>query len=322
MSLLVIGESLIDVIYDADNAVRARQPGGSPLNVAIGLSRLGREVMLLTHIGKDADGQAIQDYCEREGVELQPGSVTATPTSLAHAHLSQDLSGIYSFEIHPNYPHPPTDPHERAALLESAPKLVHFGSVGAHLAPGNQAIKEWLDLYHGTSTISYDPNIRLDLVGPATRVREEITNFLPYIDIFKASEEDLAAVFTNETPAQIAQHCLKAGVKLFVVTYGSNGLELFTTQHQVRMPAIKAEIVDTVGAGDSLMAALIDGLAKMSVLGAENSNGLANISRGMLVSLGKFAATAASITVQRRGANPPTRKEVAAQSDLYSVGAL
>ncbi|XCB29449.1 PfkB family carbohydrate kinase [Arcanobacterium hippocoleae] len=135
MSMLVIGESLIDVFYNSDNQADARLPGGSPLNVAIGLSRLGRDISLLTRIGNDPDGKLIQEYCEHEGVALIPGSVTAEPTSLAHAQIAADRSAVYRFDIHSDYPHPPTDPEERAALLETAPQLIHFGSVGAHLAP-------------------------------------------------------------------------------------------------------------------------------------------------------------------------------------------
>ena len=322
MSMLVIGESLIDVFYDSTDEVCARQPGGSPLNVAIGLSRLGRDVSLLTRVGNDADGKIILDYCGKENVKLLEGSITTAPTSLAHAHFAADLSAIYSFDIHSDYPHPPTDETQRAALLAKAPRLIHFGSIGAHLAPGSETLKEWLAFYKRTSTISYDPNVRLDLCGPEEHLRSQIEDFIPYIDIFKSSYEDLTAVYGNVPATQLAQKFLAAGVKICVITYGPDGLEIFTKRHQVRMPAIQVDVVDTVGAGDSLMSALIDGLARMSVLGPEDENGLANIPRGMLVSLGAFAATAASITVCRRGANPPTRKEVAAQSELYSVGAL
>ncbi|XCB31052.1 PfkB family carbohydrate kinase [Arcanobacterium hippocoleae] len=188
--------------------------------------------------------------------------------------------------------------------------------------PGSETLKEWLNFYKDTSTISYDPNVRLNLVGPKERVIAQIEDFIPFIDIFKASYEDLAALYGDIEPAEIAQKFLSSGVKLITITYGGNGLEIFSAQHRVRIPAIKVQVVDTVGAGDSLMSALIDGLARISMLGAEDKTGLANISKGMLVSLGAFAATAASITVCRQGANPPTRKEVAAQSDRYSVGAL
>lgn len=322
MSMLVIGESLIDIFYDSEDRVYAQQPGGSPLNVAIGLSRLGRDVSLLTHIGNDPNGQIIRDYCANEGVELLSGSITDEATSLAHARISPNHSAVYCFDINSDYPHPPKDPVARAKLLENPPQLIHFGSVGAHLSPGHEILKEWLAFFKGISTISYDPNIRLDLCGPKEKLMAQIEEFIPFIDIFKASYPDLTAVYGEIPAAELAQKFLSAGIKICVITYGPDGLEIFTTRHQVRMPAIRVDVVDTVGAGDSLMAALIDGLARMSLLNTEDINNLTNIPRGMLVSLGAFAATAASITVCRQGANPPTRKEVAAQSDLYSVGAL
>lgn len=322
MTMLVIGESLIDVFYDPDGQLTARHPGGSPLNVAVGLSRLGRKVSLLTRIGNDPDGKLILDYCKSENVFLVQGSITETATSLAHAHLNENHSANYNFEIYSDYPLPPTDEKERATLLANAPQVIHFGSLGAHLAPGNKALRKWLNFYRDTSTISYDPNVRPDLIGSKKMMIEQINEFVPFIDIFKASSEDLNALYGDENPTDIAQIFLNAGVKLFAVTYGSEGLALFTKNNQVHIPAIPVKVVDTVGAGDSLMSALIDGLARISALDVNDKNMLANISRSTLVSLGSFAVTAASITVCRQGANPPNKKEIAAQSDLYSVGAL
>ncbi|WP_124054201.1 carbohydrate kinase family protein [Arcanobacterium ihumii] len=322
MTILVIGESLIDIFYNQDGEELDRRPGGSPMNVAIGLARLGRDTSLLTRIGDDAAGDSIVEHCAADRVHLVAGSVTADPTSLAQAHLGADGSANYTFELHSDYPMPPTDERERADLLDGAPRLVHIGSIGAHLEPGAKAVREWIKFYRPKSTISYDPNVRLDVVGPASKLREEVESFLDLVDVFKASKEDLEFLYEDFDLDVAVDKVLDAGVSLVVITDGSAGLHLYTKNHQVTIPAISVEVVDTVGAGDSLMSALIDGLGRLSVIGREEVDAIRGLSKTMLTTLGYYAATAASITVTRRGANPPNRAEISAQSEKYSLEGL
>lgn len=332
MTVLVIGEALLDIfsgIHVPGSATSGEEstetvssPGGSPLNVAVGLARLGRKTQLLTRIGSDAFGEKIIAHCRQAGVTLMPGSVTGEPTSTATATLRGDGSANYDFRIVSSYPHPPQDSRSREKLLANPPAHLHFGSLGAHLKPGNTAVREWIEFYRGSASISYDPNVRLQVTGSPAKMRAEITSLLPLIHIFKASAEDLSALYGNRPASETARELLDAGVLLVAVTAGKDGLRLFTRQHEMTIPAAKATVVDTVGAGDSLMSALIDGLGRISMLGAEDVKGLLRISKAALVSLGSYCATAAGITVTRRGANPPTRKEIAAYSEKYSVGAL
>ncbi|MBM7824819.1 fructokinase [Arcanobacterium pluranimalium] len=322
MTILVIGEALIDIFYNQAGAEIDRRPGGSPMNVAIGLARLGRDTSLLTRIGDDAAGDSIVEHCAADRVRLVNGSVTSEPTSLAHAHLGADGSASYTFELHSDYPMPPSDEHEQADLLECAPRLVHIGSIGAHLEPGAAAVKEWIKFYRQKSTISYDPNVRLDVVGPAEKLRGEVESMLEYVDVFKASKEDLEFLYEDLDLDVAVDAVLNAGVALVVITDGGAGLHLYTKEHRVTVPAVKVDVVDTVGAGDSLMSALIDGLGRLSVLGREEVDAIRGLSKTMLTTLGYYAATAASITVTRRGANPPNRQEISAQSEKYSLAGL
>ncbi|MCI5826235.1 MAG: carbohydrate kinase [Arcanobacterium sp.] len=322
MNMLVIGEALIDVIYDAHGTLIGRYPGGSPLNVAVGLSRLGRETALLTRIGDDAPGDVIVDHLNASHVALVNGSVSAEPTSMAYAHVDEQGHAHYDFDIRSSFPAPPTDPAEREKLLADAPKHVHIGSIGAHLLPGAETVREWLSFYHSTATISYDPNVRIGLAGTAEDYRQQIENYATVVDVLKASIEDLELCYGEMDSAAVhdlAHHYLDSGVSLVVLTEGARGLSLFTADHTIHVDALPVNVVDTVGAGDSLTSALIDGLARLSVLGRTDVSRIRQQSASMLTSLGTYCATAAAITVTRAGANPPTRREISAHSDSYAV---
>lgn len=310
MSFVVIGEALVDIFQSGDGV--RQTPGGAPLNVAVGLGRLRRVVTLVTRIGDDEAGNQIAEHLADSGVRLFPGSIDPRPTSVAHASLDEDGIASYTFDLVSDYPAP-----ENIECLGS-PALVHIGSIGAHLQPGAAVVRQWLEAFHPTSTISYDPNVRLSLLGEPQRVLDDIDQFIEFVDVVKASDEDLHALLGTKDPDVGAQYFLDRGVSFVVVSQGSQGLKLYTPTTSASVRAPKVPVSDTIGAGDSLMSALIDGMSKMSVLGAEDRASLAKISQQGLASLGTYAAAAAAITVTRAGANPPTRAELNHQMDLFA----
>lgn len=306
---LVIGEALIDVVKRASGETN-RHPGGSPMNVAVGLARLGRRVHLLTRFGDDADGDTLREYIEGAGVTIVPGAVDSDATSIAIASIDDSGSPTYHFDVYSSYVEPPSSPEKIDELLAEPPLHVHIGSIGAHLRPGAETVRRWLELLHPHSTISYDPNVRLSILGSAQSVIDDMEEILPHVDIVKASTEDMEELTGEEvSPDEAAQFFLARGVKFVAITMGSKGVKLYTPVTSVAIPALTVDVVDSVGAGDAMMSALIDALARISVLGEERQ-GLTEISPQMLTSVGQFAATAAGITVSRAGANPPTRAEM------------
>lgn len=317
MSFLVIGEAVVDKVPRGDEITS--HPGGSPLNVAVGLGRLGRNTTLITRIGDDDEGEIIADYLADSGVRLHPGSIDDRPTSVAKARLDEDGNATYEFSLLSDYPEPPTEVGDISNLVYAAPQLIHIGSLGAHLEPGADKLREWLKILSRTSTVSYDPNVRLSMVGPREKLVAEVDRLMEFVDVVKASNEDLGELFGDDDPQRGASYFLDRGASLVVITLGAGGVQLFTKQESAHVSAPKVDVVDTVGAGDSLMSALIDGLAKMSLLGREDETGIASMSHSSLASLGSYAAAAAAITVTRAGANPPTRAELAKSMDLYSV---
>ena len=151
---LVIGEALIDIV-ERDGQIIGEHVGGSPLNVAIGLARLGRGVDFLTHVGDDPRGRRITEYVKQSGAELVPGSMTADHTPTALATLDESGSAQYVFDID----------WELAGTPEVAPPLVaHTGSIATVLEPGCRAVAALLDAYHLSATLTFDPNVRPVLI--------------------------------------------------------------------------------------------------------------------------------------------------------------
>ncbi|MGV9195780.1 carbohydrate kinase family protein [Arcanobacterium canis] len=316
MSTFVIGESLVDIITRPEGTIR--YPGGSPFATAVGLSLLGRRTQLLTRIGNDDDGALLRQRLEESGVQLVKGSIDSRPTSTAQATINEHGAASYEFSLVSDFPLPPEDPQLRRKIQENAPRAVHIGSLGAHLEPGRTAALEWLKLYAGRSTVTYDPNIRLNVMGSRTKVLGQIDEMMPYIDVVKASDEDVCALLGEISPQEAAPYFLERGAKLAVITRGPEGVFLSTGHESISLPAAMVEVVDTVGAGDALTAALIDGLGRFSVLGGEETAHISDLSAPVLRSLGAYAAAAAGIAITRAGANPPTRAELQAESELYA----
>lgn len=294
---LVIGEALIDIV-EREGQVTGEHVGGSPLNVAVGLSRLGRGVDFLTHIGKDARGERIVDYVNQSGVQLVSGSSTAERTPTAVATLDAGGSAQYTFDID----------WQLAGTPEVTPPLVaHTGSIASWLEPGCRATAALLDAYHLSATITFDPNVRPALVEDGDAVRGRIDRLVERSDVVKASDEDMRWIDSNRSPEQIAQTWLDLGPAIVAVTMGDRGAFAMCAAGVVRVPAYAVEVVDTVGAGDSFMTGLIDALWSSGLLGAERRRDLANIGTDALTGVVRTAALSSALTVARAGADLPDR---------------
>ncbi|PNH83652.1 carbohydrate kinase [Arthrobacter sp. AFG20] len=289
---MVIGEALVDVVASAEGAVE--HPGGSPSNVAYGLGLLGIRTALLTSIGDDDRGRAIEAHLQRAGVTLLPGSRTPGRTASATATLAADGSATYDFDIH--WELPPVAP-------PSLPKVLHTGSIATFLAPGAAAVRTLLEQAHRECVITYDPNIRPALLGSQAEARTIFEELVPLTDVVKLSDEDAHWLYPDLQLEDTAARILALGAGLAVVTRGSEGSLLATPELQLVVPAVRSAVADTIGAGDSYMAALIYGLL------ARGTDGLAP---AVLETLGRTASKAAAITVRRPGANPPTAAELLA----------
>jgi fructokinase len=297
---LVVGESLVDIVVPVTGP-RVEAPGGSPLNVAVGLARLDVPTLLVTQLGDDAYGELVARHAEESGVVLAAGSVQAgRRTSTATAHLDADHAASYEFDLAWDL--------DRQQLPEDA-AAVHVGSLGAALPPGRDAV---LDLLAQAADrfVSFDPNVRPAFVGDPAAAWRELAEVAACARLVKCSEEDLAALRPGEDEADLAAELLGAGAtELLVVTRGGAGASGYRDGTRVDVPAPRTAVVDTVGAGDSFMAALLAVIWGWG-LTEDGEGSLDALDEPRIALLLTGAVTAAAVTVARRGANPPTRREL------------
>ncbi|WP_426311269.1 carbohydrate kinase family protein [Cellulosimicrobium sp. E-16] len=300
--VLVVGEALIDVVHRADGSVD-EHPGGSLANVALTLGRLGRDARLATWLGPDERGDAIRAWLDDSAVTLAPGSTDADRTSVATAHLDAHGAATYEFDLEWRVP---------AGTAPAAGTLaVHTGSIAAVLEPGASDVRALVAAARDTATITYDPNARPALMGDPADALARIEALVDLADVVKVSDEDVAWLVPGADPVAVAHRWLALGPALVVVTFGGEGAVAVTAAGEQRVAAPRVSVVDTVGAGDSFMGALVDGLWDAGLLGADRREALRAIDAATLAALLERCAAVAAVTVSRAGANPPRRAELA-----------
>lgn len=299
----VVGEALVDLVGERGGAAFVAHPGGSPANVAIGLTRLGSSVRLVTRLGEDPFGELVRGHLEDNDVQVDAGPVDGTQTSLAIASLAGGAA-TYDFRILWDVEH----------LTDLAPGTValHTGSLATALEPGAAEVLDHLrrEDERGKVTISYDPNVRSSLMGSPQDARAGVEEIVALADVVKVSDEDLEWLYEDETDVDVARRWLASGPALVVVTRGGDGVVALTAEEEVERPSRVIDLADTVGAGDSFTAGLLDGLRLSGLLGGENREALAVVDEETLAGVIDRAATAAGITCSRAGANPPTAREL------------
>jgi fructokinase len=300
---VVIGEALVDLVGQRGGRTMVAHPGGSPANVALGLARLGDQVALITRLGRDSFGEMVSAHLKASGVRVDGGPDAGTKTSLAVASLAAGVAA-YDFRIE-------WDIGDLAPLPVET-RCVHTGSLATALAPGAAHVTALLERERerGRVTISYDPNVRPALLGSPEEARPGIEHLVSLSDVVKVSDEDLRWLYPDRRDADVAKDWLALGAPLVIVTRGGAGVFAVTTHLELDRPATPIDLVDTVGAGDSFTAGLLDGLGRADLLGGVRRDALARIDESSLISVLDEATLIASITCSRPGADPPTWAEV------------
>lgn len=300
---LVIGEALIDRV---ERRGAVEHVGGSPLNVAVGLARLGRHVDFLTHIADDESGQRIAADLKSSGVQLVPGSVSAERTPAAVATIADDGSAAYTFDLQ----------WRLSGTPEVAPPLlVHTGSIAAVREPGCLAVAALLEAYRVSATVSFDPNVRPSLIPDRDAAQARIAHLVERSDIVKVSDEDLKWIDPDREPQRTARGWLASGPAIVVLTLGARGAVAFCAAGDVRVAARPVRVVDTVGAGDAFMAGLLDALWELGLLGADRRAALSRVGLDALTAALQAASLASAVTVSRAGADLPDRAALRAQAN-------
>ena len=215
--LTVIGEALVDVVSREGEEPRAHV-GGSPMNVAVGLARLGHDVQFLGRYGRDEYGRQVADHLAGNGVRL-PFDADALPTSVAQATLDETGAASYDFQLDWSLDVSP----ERIDELLRDTDALHAGSIGAMLEPGATVVGQALERARGHALISYDPNCRPSIIPDSSDARARAEKIVALSHVIKASDEDLLWLYPHRSIEDSARAWLKAGARLVVVTRGAMG---------------------------------------------------------------------------------------------------
>lgn len=280
------------------------------MNVAVGLARLNQPVQFLGRYGQDEYGEQVADHLRENNVSL-PFNPDSKPTSVAQATLDQAGAATYDFQLDWSL----DVSEDQIDQLVKDTGLLHVGSIGAMLEPGATMVRKAVERAYQHALISYDPNCRPTIIPDSSDARARAEAIVASADIVKASDEDLLWLYPHRSIEDTARAWLQTGARLVVVTRGALGpwaVSRGTGREGVDTPAARVDVVDTVGAGDSFMAALISTLTDRGLSGADARRGLDALGKDDVLEILRYAAAAAGVTVSRSGADLPTRDELPA----------
>ena len=306
----VIGEAIVDLIPAGPARTFQAVPGGSPYNVAIGLARLGHHATLMARLAETAFGRILRDHAQAEGVDLHAAPSAAEPATLAVVSLDAQARASYDFYLEGT-----ADWQWTAAETGGAPArtaVLHFGSIASWTPPGDARIVELAGQMRsrGDVLVTYDPNVRPGLLADPRHGREVAERAIGLAHLAKASSDDIAWLYPDVAPAEVARRWLELGATMVVITSSADGASAYTAQGwSVRRPALDVDVIDTVGAGDSFTAGLIGSLLSR---GQHAPADLARCPADQVSGALDDAILVASINCERRGNDPPTAADVAA----------
>jgi len=316
---LVCGEAFYDVFVDAETPggfVLDARLGGASFNVALGLARMGLPAGQITGVGDDQLGRAITAAMTREGIDTR--YLAAKPgarTTLGLVSLSAGGGASYAF-----YRHEAADtlvtPEDLPAALDGIEALI-FGCLSilddrsgeSFLGLARRAAGRREGRAENGPLICLDPNIRPSVVPDMQLWRDRVEAFAASADFIKVSDQDLEFLYPGEAPDAVAARWRDGGARLVMMTRGAGGATAWGGWGAaVARPAPQITVADTVGAGDTYLAATLCALAER---GLASPGGLDRLDAATVAQVMEFAMQAAAITCTRRGADLPRRAELA-----------
>ena len=309
--ILVAGEALVDLIVEPSGALTAHT-GGGPYNAARTLGRLGAPVAYVGRLSSDAFGRRLRAGLEADGVRLAVPHPTEQPTTLAVAELDEHGAATYRFYLEGTSAAGLVDGDVEA--LPASLDAVHVGTLGLVLEPTATTLERLVHRLPMDVLVMLDPNCRPAVPTDAVAYRNRLDRLLARADVVKVSGDDLAYLFPGVDARDGARSLLGHGPSVVLLTDGAAGVHVLTARGEHTVPAHPVRVVDTVGAGDAFGGAF---------LAAWTAQGLG---RGDLVRDDDVrrcvaaAAVVASVTCERRGADPPRLGALAATSPAaYAV---
>jgi len=294
----VVGEVLIDLIPDGNKYVAI--VGGGPANTGKAAAKLGVETYLIDGISNDEYGQMAKAELLAANVLLDYAQYSNKPTCTAKVTLSKSGSASYEFVIEGTATFDFSDqwlPNPQRLK----PSLLHIGTLATVIEPGASVLFEWAQSVANVAPIIFDPNIRPAVLGDRDEYVIKVEKWVEISSAVKVSDDDLNWLYPGKAIDEIVNNWLEVGVQLVVVTLGDKGITAYRKNEQISVDAVKVVVADTVGAGDTVGAVLVEAIV---------NNGLDKLTGEVLKRMLNRAVKAAAITVSRTGANPPSKDEI------------
>jgi fructokinase len=299
MTIWVCGEVLIDLIPGADG-VRVGHVGGGPANTAKALARMGHDVQFIDGISTDEDGQAARKNLLDDEVKLDLALTSDKPTCLAIVSLDAKGGASYEFKIAGTA----TFDFSLDWLPDPSrykPNVLHIGTLVTAIQPCADVLYDWALQVAEFAPIIFDPNIRPAVLSDRDAYVALVEKWVAISSVIKVSDDDLVWLYPGQELADIASRWVKDGVALVVVTHGAQGLVGYTAEGATKVDGVKIDVADTVGAGDTVGAVIVEAMVEKGIMTLIGEELEATLRR---------AAIAAGITCSRKGAQPPYKHEL------------
>jgi fructokinase len=308
--IICCGEALIDFIPMPGGLSYRPCPGGSILNIAVGLGRLQVPVSLLSRLSTDMFGDLLAEYLEKNNVSLEYCPRVKGQTTLAFVSLPSEAAQEPQFAFYAN------GGVDRSLTINDLPvrfgtevEALHFGSISLLLEPGASALEDLMKRESRQRLLTLDPNVRPALITDKEAFKIRFLKWISLVDILRLSAADLEFLYPHQEIGKLLAQWFGNGLSLVILTRGAEGVSAYNANGtEVFVPAQKVQVKDTVGAGDSFFSAALAWLHDHGLL--SQLSALDKITPEELKACLTFAGKAAAINCTREGANPPFKSEM------------
>ena len=308
--ILCCGEALIDFIAMLDGLSYRPCPGGSILNIAVGLGRMQVPVGFLSQLSTDMFGDLLTNYLIQNDVNLEFCPRIDGPTTLAFVSLPQVTSEEPQFAFYAN------GAVDRSMTTDDLPVqfgndviAMHFGSISLVLEPGATALEALMKRESRRRVLTLDPNVRPAVISNVKKYRQRFSDWVSLVDILRLSQVDMEYLYPEKSIEELLPEWFGVGIGLVILTQGVKGSYGYLPNGiNVFVPAKNIVVKDTIGAGDTFFSAALAYLFDHEKLSHRSL--VSEMTAGELKACLTFATKAAAINCTREGADPPYKNEM------------